>query len=100
MLIPPEGRVFIQTGKKKSAREYPAAAAAAAAATSSYTILAAENSSFCQNHCCLIGSYSHLAVKINPQDQYCANINDITSKLEYWKEKNGFLMDCLARARK
>ena len=49
-----------------------------------------ENSSFCQNHCCLIGSYAHLAVKINPLDHYRANIDGITSKLEYWKEKMGF----------
>ena len=49
-----------------------------------------ENSSFCQNHCCLIGSYAHLAVKINPLYHYRANIDGITTKLEYWKEKMGF----------
>ena len=45
-----------------------------------------ENSSFCQNHCYLIGFYAHLVVKIIPLDQYYANIGGITSKLEYWKE--------------
>jgi hypothetical protein len=49
-----------------------------------------ENSSFCQNHCYLIGSYALLVVKIIPLDHYYANIDGITSKLEYWKEKMGF----------
>ena len=46
-----------------------------------------ENSSFCQNHCFLVGFYSHLNVKIIPQDHFCANINLITSKLEYCFQK-------------
>ena len=49
-----------------------------------------ENSSFCQNHCYLIGSYALLVVKIIPLDHYYANIDGITSKLEYWEEKMGF----------
>ena len=46
-----------------------------------------ENSSFCQNHCFLVGFYGHLNVKIIPQDHFCANINHITSKLEYCFQK-------------
>ena len=57
-----------------------------------------ENSSCCQNYCYLIGSYAHLVLKIIPLDHYYANIDGITSKLEYWKEK--FSIDCFADARK
>ena len=34
----------------------------------------------------MIGSHAHWDVKIIPLDHYYANIDGITSKLEYWKE--------------
>ena len=49
-----------------------------------------ETSSFCQNHCYLIGSNAHWVIKIIPLDHYYANIDGRTSKLDYWKEKLGF----------
>ena len=49
-----------------------------------------ETSSFCQNHCYLIGSNAHWVIKIIPLDHYYANIDGTTSKLDYWKENLGF----------
>ena len=46
-----------------------------------------KNSSFYQNHCFFIGSYANLVVKPIPLDHFYANIDGITSKTEYWKEK-------------
>ena len=45
-----------------------------------------ETSSFCQNHCYLIGSNAHWVIKIIPLDHYYANIDGTTSKLDYWKK--------------
>ena len=44
----------------------------------------------CLDHCYLIGSHAHWDVKIISRDHYYANIDGITSKLEYWKENLGF----------
>ena len=46
-----------------------------------------ENSSYYQNDCFLIGSYVNFVVKLIPLDHFYANIDGITSKTEYWKEK-------------
>ena len=46
-----------------------------------------ENSCFCPNLCNLIGSLTHLLVKIIPLDHFDENIDGILSNLEYWGEK-------------
>ena len=46
-----------------------------------------ENSSFYQNLCYLIGSFANLVVKSIPLDHLYTDIDVITSKTEYWKEK-------------
>ena len=56
-----------------------------------------QNSCFCPNLCHLIGSLTHLLVKIISLDHFDANIDGIVLNLEYWGEK-AVLLQCFLQA--